>query len=154
MVISPSSTSSSPQPAELIAILARRVERQLDRIAAKRGLAVLCVGLLSLGLNVAEALFLGIPKPAVHDEFSYLLAADTFSHGRLTNPPHPMHAHFETIHVLQQPTYASKYPPGQGLLLAAGKVIGGHFIVGSYLGTALACAATCWMLMAWVRPKW
>ena len=65
-----------------------------------------------------------------------------------------MHAHFETMHVLQQPTYGSKYTPGQGLLLAAGKVIGGHFIVGSYLGTALACAATCWMLMAWVRPKW
>jgi hypothetical protein len=126
----------------------------LARIAVRRGLAVLCVGFLSLVLNVSVTLLLGIPKPAVHDEFSYLLAADTFLHGRLSNPPHPMRSHFETMHVLQQPTYASKYPPGQGLLLAAGKLIGGRFIVGSYLGAAIGCAATCWMLMAWVRPRW
>ena len=140
--------------ASLFAIFGRKVERQLARIAVRRGLAVLYVGLLSLGLNITGALLLGIPNPVVHDEFSYLLAADTFSHGRLSNPPHPMHPHFETMHVLQQPTYASKYTPGQGLLLAAGRVLGGRFIVGSYIGTALACAATCWMLVAWVRPKW
>ena len=115
--------------------------------------AATIVGLLSIAVNLGIAALMGIPEPHVHDEFSYLLAADTFTHGRLANPPHPCSAHFESIQILQNPNYTSKYPPGQGLVLAAGKITGGHFIVGSWLSVALACVAVSWMLMAWIRPR-
>jgi hypothetical protein len=132
----------------------RRVERALARVSLRRSRAISVVAVFSLAVSLGIALLMGVPKPHVHDEFSYLLAADTFVHGRSTNPPHPCAVHFETMHVLQRPTYASKYPPGQALFLSAGKVIGGHFIVGSWLAVALACAAVTWMLMAWIRPPW
>jgi hypothetical protein len=82
------------------------------------------------------------------------LAADTFAHGRLANPPHPLWHHFESFHILQQPTYASKYPPGQGLLLALGQVLGGAPIVGAWIGAALLVVAVGWALRAWVPARW
>jgi hypothetical protein len=60
------------------------------------------------------------------DDFSFLLAADTFAHGRLANPTPAMWTHFESIHITMQPTYMSMYFPAQGLLLAAGKVLFGN----------------------------
>jgi hypothetical protein len=131
----------------------RPVERVLAALARRRGLAILAVGIFSFALVATMTALIGVPLPKVDDEFSYLLAADTFAHGRLANPRHPMWEHFETFHVLQRPTYSSKYPPGQGLLLALGQVIA-HPIVGVWLAAALACAAITWMLMAWLPPRW
>ena len=131
-----------------------RIERAFARLARKQGLAVACVGLSVVLLRLAILPLFGVPIPFVPDDFSFLLASDTFVHGRLTNPTPAMWTHFESIHITMQPTYQSMYFPGQGLVLAASTFVFGHPWVGLLIVSALMCAAICWMLQAWLPPNW
>jgi hypothetical protein len=131
-----------------------RIQGALGAVARKKGLAVAIPGLVILVLRLAMLPLMPIPLPFLPDDFSFLLAADTFASGRLTNPTPPMWIHFETIHITMQPTYMSMYFPAQGLFMAAGRVFFGHPWFGILVSGALFCSTLCWMLQAWLPPTW
>jgi hypothetical protein len=128
-------------------------ERFGTRVAQDGKAAILTLALLPLLLRLCLLWMIPIPVPGIHDEFSYLLASDTFDHERLTNPTHPMWIFFETIHVNQLPTYMSKYPPAQGAVLAIGQVLG-HPWIGVLLSVSVMSVAVLWSLRGWLPQRW
>ncbi len=130
------------------------LESRAANFARHRQLSVLTVTLSVILLRLAMLPLLPVPQPYVHDEFSYLLGADTFASGRITNPTPALWTHFETFHVNMKPTYMTMYFPGTALVMAAGKVVFGHPWFGVLLASALMCGAICWMLQGWLPPVW
>ena len=129
-------------------------EHRLSELARRKTLSWVGLGVVVLVVRAALLPIWPIPKPSIYDEFSYLLQADTFAQGRLTNPPHPLWQFFESTYILQQPTYASRFPPAQAIAIAAGQVIFGHPWFGVWLSAGLLAAILCWALQGWLPPGW
>jgi hypothetical protein len=135
--------------------LFERIAAAFDALAARRVLATVLVVLLALSWIAASWIIRGsIPEPAMHDDHAVLLGGQMFANGRAAYPTHPLWPHFEQFHVLQVPSYASKYPIGNELLLALGIRLSGIALIGSMLAAAVACAAVFWALLATLPPRW
>ena len=131
----------------------RRAENCVMRFTERRAFAVWAMFFGVIGVRLLLLPVLRVPVPGIHDEFSYLLMSDTFAHGRLTNPTHPMWISFETFNVNWIPTYCSMYPPAQGFFLAIGQLLGNPWF-GVLLSNGAMCAAVVWMLQAWMPARW
>ncbi len=126
-----------------------RAEGWFSSLAERPLLCFISIAVASLMLRLLLLPIQPVPSPLFHDEFSYLLGADTLLHGRLTNPIPPVPIAFETIHTNISPTYESMYMPGTALALAAGMLVGLPWIAVA-VTTALLCATIYWMTSAWL----
>lgn len=125
-----------------------------EKISDSRLKSILFIATFAFVLYALFALCFRFPYFKVVDEFGYLLTADTFLHGRLTNPTHPFWKHFEYLYIFHHPSYNSKYPIGQAVALAIGKLLCGYPIVGVWLSGVAACVASYWMLLGWFSSRW
>jgi len=132
----------------------KRIEPRASRLAQRTLWSMALLASVPIVLRLALLAHHPVPSPDVYDEFSHLLVADTLRHFRLANPMHPLHQFFETFFVLQEPSYSSIYPLGQGLLLALGWMVFGTPWSGVILATTAFCALCYWMLRGWTTPGW
>ncbi len=138
----------------LFALARRRCESLALRLAHRTGWCMAALALAPVLLRVALLPQYPVPTPSGSDDFSHLLVADTLLHFRLANPPHPLRQFFEAIFVVQEPSYSSIFPLGQGMALALGRMIFGNPWAGVVLTVSAFCALCYWMLRAWTTPGW
>src|SRR5665213_4497262 len=128
---------------------------RLSPILTRRpALTAVALVMATIALRLALIPLLPVPVPLVTDEFSHLLLADTLAHGRLANPTPPFWQHFESLHIIQRPHYASNYFPGQALFLAAGIVVLHSAWAGVLAGCAVFLLALYWALRGWMPSRW
>ncbi len=94
------------------------------------------------------------PVPSIHDDFGNLLVASTLLEGRFSNPVPDAWQSMETFHVVFQPSYASKFPIGLGLMLAMGYVLTGTYVAGLWMCAAVACSSVVWMINSHFPRRW
>jgi hypothetical protein len=138
----------------LLLFAAVRCGPAVSRFARQTRWSMLVLALLPMALRLALLPTAPVPAPRTPDDFSYALLGDTLAHVRLANPPHPMHRFFETNFVLQEPTYSSIYPLGQGIALAFGQLVLRRPWAGIVLSAGAFCGLCYWMLRAWTAPAW
>lgn len=131
-----------------------RLESVLLATARRRWLAPLLIALFPIVLRLLLLPVYGIPSPLISDEYAYLLQADTFASGRLTNPSPPMAEQFTSVYVFTNPTYTAEYQVAQGLLLAAGQALTGIPWAGVMAGMAVLCLLIYWALLGWIPRVW
>jgi hypothetical protein len=124
------------------------------RLSLKTRWCLLALAVLPVGLRLALLTHHPVPTPDIYDEFGHLFVADTLRHFRLANPAHAMSQFFETFFILQEPTYSSIYPIGQGVMLAIGRAVSGYPWTGVLLSTSAFAALCYWMLRGWTTPAW
>ncbi|HYG97650.1 MAG TPA: hypothetical protein VD837_00855 [Terriglobales bacterium] len=134
--------------------LGRRIEVWFTAVANRRTLAVVICAAASMLPRLAAVEWLRPPEPIIPDEFSFVLGAQTFALGRITNPVHPFWQHFESFHINLVPSYQTMYPPAPSLFLTIGVVLANHPWWGVWLSCGLMCGAICWALQPLIRPKY
>jgi hypothetical protein len=139
----------------MLAVFARaRLEPFAFRLAKNMRWSMVLLAAAPVVLRLVLLPRFPAPTPSGADDFAYILLADTLRHFRLANPMHPMHYFFEAVFILQEPSYSSIFPLGQGLALALGWMIFGHPWAGVVLSMAALCAGCYWMLRGWTTPGW
>lgn len=131
-----------------------RVESWFNRLANRRSLAVAIAMAIAVIPRALLLPWFPIPDAFIADEFSYILEAQTFALGRLTNPVHPFWRHFETFHVNMLPTYQSQYQPAPSLFMALPIKLHLSPWWGVWLATGLMTGAICWALQPIIRPRY
>jgi len=125
-----------------------------NRLVSKTLWCMVILGALPVVLRLSMLHTSPIPTALGADDFSYLLLGDTLAHFRLTNPTHPMHRFFETLFILQEPSYSSIYPLGPGLALAFGQLVFRQPWAGIAISMAAFTSLCYWTLRAWTTPGW
>ncbi|MDA1177263.1 MAG: hypothetical protein O2931_00550, partial [Planctomycetota bacterium] len=126
---------------------------QLSSILRNDTIRPLFVGVVAFCVAMAISLTRW-PTPIIHDDFGYLLISDTLCHGRLANPTPQEWTAFQSVYTIFEPSYASKYPIGTGLLLAFGTISVGTEVAGLWMCAGLASACLTWALRGHFPRRW
>src|SRR5262245_40779548 len=102
-----------------------RLEGGLKALAARPVASIAFAAALVLALRAAVHPWVGPPPITWPDDASLILQAKTYLMGRLANPaPEPAES-FRSVYAVVGPhAYGSMYPPGRGLPLVLGGLLG------------------------------